>query len=454
MDNKLTVKFATYSNALPPQRIRLEKPGWAGDEQKMVDGSEPQPWHCLPFVEAATYGLELVYPYETECHVVNDGGKVRFEFDYAREPGGILTGGEFITFFPKPPEKFYLFNARVDLVAPPGHVLRTEPHPRAFTDETGTAPLAICGHVQSEWWTRKLFVVFKTPPPGGRHIFRKGEPYVQILFVPHRAVYETKPLTKEEEASRRKRETEVDQSKGKISQNVWKNPAGNEFSDYYKVLARAFGRDAHAGVDAVVAGGMKAHLDGLPSDKPIAAALAEAQEKLKADRYNEAKAIYTHVLSRDPDNAEAMSNLGICAACTGAPMVGLKLMNQAIALEPHSAEYHNNLGELLRMMGRFAEAESVFKTSLRVNPRDAGVLSTLGLTVAQQGRAEEGLRTARAAVVLNPNLAAAHYRVGLILAMLRDFAAARASQQAALAVDPNFGPARQALQQLPANAPG
>ena len=118
MDNKLTVKFATYANALPPQRIRLEKPGWAGDERKMVDGSEPQPWHCLPFVEAATYGLELVYPYETECHVVNDGGKVRFEFDYANEPGGILTGGEFITFFPKPPEKFYLFNARVDLVAP------------------------------------------------------------------------------------------------------------------------------------------------------------------------------------------------------------------------------------------------------------------------------------------------------------------------------------------------
>ena len=171
-------------------------------------------------------------------------------------------------------------------------------------------------------------------------------------------------------------------------------------------------------------------------------------------RYNEAKAIYSHVLGRDPDNAEAMSNLGICAACTGAPMVALKLMNQAVALEPHSAEYHNNLAELLRMMGRFAEAESVFRTSLRINPRDAGVLSTLGLTIAQQGRAEEGLRTARDALLTNPNLAAAHYRVGLILAMLRDFAAARASQEAALALDPNFGPARQALQQLPANAPG
>src|SRR3954451_12349222 len=202
--DKLTIKYATYANALPPRRVKLEKPGWAGDLRKMEDGSEPQPWHCLPFVEAATYGLELLYPYETECVVVNDNGDVRFEFDYEKEPGGILTGVEFITFFPKPPAKFYLFNTRIDLQAPPGHVLRTEPHPRAFSDETGTAPLAICGHVQSEWWSRKLFVVFKSPPPGGRNVFRKGAPYAQILFVPQRANYDLERFPPDEEAARRK----------------------------------------------------------------------------------------------------------------------------------------------------------------------------------------------------------------------------------------------------------
>jgi Flp pilus assembly protein TadD len=448
--DKLTIKYAAYANALPPRRVKLEKPGWAGDLRKMEDGSEPQPWHCLPFVEGATYGLELIYPYETECVVVNDGGAVRFEFDFANEPGGVLTGGEFITFFPKPPEKFYLFNTRLDLVAPPGHVLRTEPHPRAFADETGTAPLAICGHVQSEWWPRKLFVVFKSPRPGERNVFRKGEPYAQVLFVPQRANYVLEPLAPEEESARRKRETEIDASKYQIATNVWKNPIGNEFADYYKVLARAFQRDGQSGVDSAVAEGMRRHEAGLPFDKSIAEALAQGQEKIREHKYNEARAIYQHVLGREPGNPDAMSNLGICAAVTGAPAVGLKLMQQAVQILPNAPTYHNNLGELLRMLGRFNEAEAEFRTSLRLNPRDAGIVSTLGLTIAQQGRVDEGMRLVRDATAMDPAAVGPHYRLGLILAQLKRFAEARTEFEAALRLDPTFAVARDELNKLPA----
>src|SRR5882724_6387044 len=96
---KLEIKYFTYDEAPPLRPIRMSVPGWSGPPQKMVDGSEPQPWHCLPFTEGSTYGLELLYPYETECHVVNEGGRVRFDWDFAAEPGGMLTGGEFVTFF-------------------------------------------------------------------------------------------------------------------------------------------------------------------------------------------------------------------------------------------------------------------------------------------------------------------------------------------------------------------
>lgn len=449
---KLTIKYSTYARALPPERIKLEKPGWAGSpDLRMVDGSEPQPWHCLPFAEAATYGLELVYPYETECQVVNDGGTdLRFEFDYTKEPGGILTGGEFISFFPKPPAKFYIFNTRVDIAAPPGYVLRTEPHPRAFADETGTAPLAICGHVQSEWWTRKLFVVFKSPPRGQRHVFRKGEPYVQILFVPQRVTYETQPFTPEEEAHRRKREADIDAAKLHISQNVWRNPAGQEFSDYYKILARAFLRDGQAGVDGTVAEGTRKLQEALPKDKPLAEQLAHGYELLRQEKYQDARAVFQHVLAVDPRNAEALTNLGIVAACTGAPVVGLKLMNQAVALQPNNPAYHNNLGELLRMIGKFPEAEHAFRASLRLNPNDAGILSTLGQTLAQQGRVQEGIDMMRRAVAATPNSPAPHFRLGQILAGQRRYAEARAAYEAALAVDPAFVHATRALRELPA----
>jgi hypothetical protein len=159
--DKLKVKYATYSKATPPQPIRVKVPGWAGSpEHKMEDGSPGQPWHCLPFVEASTYGLELIYPFETECQIINDNGKVRSERDFAQESGGELTGAEFCTCYPKESSKHYLSTTRIDVKAPPGHAIRTEPHPRFFTDDTQTCPLAVIGHLQTDWWPRKLFVVF------------------------------------------------------------------------------------------------------------------------------------------------------------------------------------------------------------------------------------------------------------------------------------------------------
>jgi tetratricopeptide (TPR) repeat protein len=447
---KLDIKYALYAKAMPPQPIKVKKPGWGGTLDKMENGSEPQPWHCLPFVEASTYGLELLYQYDTECHVVNDNGKIRYEWDFSKEPGGVLTGGEFMSFAPEHAPKFYLFNTRLDLQAPPGHVIRTEPHPRFYTDDTGTVPVAIGGHVQAEWWPRKLFVVFKVPPPGQRHVFRKGEPYVQLLFVPQRVAYETTKMTEEEEKRRRELETVIDTAKTHISENNWHNPAGVNFGDYYKVMARGFAREGVAGVDAAIQDGMRRYRESLPKDKTLAEALAEGKQHLDARRYNEAKAIFTHVLERDPNNAEAFTQLGIVAASIGQVREALQLMARAVQLQPNVSTYHANLGELLRLLNRFQEAEQAFRAALRLAPRDAGLLSVLGLCLAQQGRVNEGLDACRAALKLDPNAMLVHFRMGMIHAQQRQYAQARASYEAALKADPNFEPARQALRELPA----
>src|SRR5690348_10157818 len=169
MTERLQIPYRIEPKILPPQPIKLKVPGWAGSPTlKMENGSEPQPWHCLPFVEGAAYGLELLYPYDAECHIINDAGDVKIEW----QPGGTEEPGAFGLFYPMP-ARFYTFGASLDLQAPPGYVLRTGPHPRFFTDDTGTVPVALLGHVQTEWWAKKLFLVFKVPPPGSRHIFRK-----------------------------------------------------------------------------------------------------------------------------------------------------------------------------------------------------------------------------------------------------------------------------------------
>src|SRR5262249_12114480 len=148
--------------------------------------------------------------------------------------------------------KYYLFNTRLDVQTPPGYVLRTEPHPRYFTDDSGTVPLAMIGHLQNEWYPRSLFVVFRGPRQGQRHIFRKGEPFVQILVVPKRMDYDLTEMTSAEGTKRRELAGTIQRLKSDIAENIWHNPDNNEFNNHYKVLARAFARDGMVGVEEVL----------------------------------------------------------------------------------------------------------------------------------------------------------------------------------------------------------
>jgi tetratricopeptide (TPR) repeat protein len=449
---ELEIRYSTYDKAQPPRLVRLKNPGWGGQAQKMVDGSEPQPWHCLPFTEGSTYGLELVYQYERECHVINDGGMVRFEWDYASEPDCKLQGSEFITFFPKEASRYYAFNTGVDIKPPSGYVICTLPHPRFFTDATGTVPISMIGHVQSEWWPKKFFVVFKAPLPGERHIFRKGEPYVQLRFEPRRATYQITKMDQQEEAARRNQEQSVVVSSLDIARNVWRNPAGYAFNDHYKMLARAFERGGTEGVEEAIETARARRDDWLPRDKPIAECLELGRQRELERKYRDAFAIYNLVLSRDPHNAEAANRMGIIAASTEKMVLAMELMSRAVALAPGSAKYQSDMGELLRRLGRLQEAEAALRASLQINAVDPQVLSNLGLTLSQQGRVAEGIAACRSALTIESRSAIAHFRMGLILSEQRQYAGARAYFETTLALAPNFQEARQRLDDLPATA--
>ncbi len=449
----LLVRYHTYAKADPPQPIRVKVGDWGGTPQKMQDGAAGQPWHCLPFVEASTYGLELVYQYDTECQVINDNGVVRFEWDFRQEPGGELTGGEFISFAPKRASRYYLFNTGLDVVAPPGHVVRTEPHPRFFTDDTDTVPLSMSGHLQQEWYPRLLFVVFRAPRPGQRHIFRKGEPYAQLLFVPQSVSYDLVELTPEEAARRRELQAAMTIARAEIADHSWQDCDGAILDNHYKVLANAFARGGTAGVEQLIQEGVVRHERSLPTDKTLAECLILASQLVGERKYRAASAIYAHVLSHEPNNPEALSHLGICVACLGNFTLGIDMMARAVALEPRWPRFHSNLGEMQRLLGRHREAEAAFRASLQLNPNDPGIWSVLGLTLAQQGRPDEGIQACQMALALNHSLPVAHFRMGTILAQYGQYAEARACFETALVLDANFADARHALQALPAAAP-
>src|SRR5688572_32640765 len=81
-------------------------------------------------------------------------------------------------------------------------VVRVEPHPRFYTDATGTCPCAVAGHIHTAFWPRIFFVVFKAPWPGQTHVFRKDEPYAQLLVVPRKVLYDARPMAEEQARAR------------------------------------------------------------------------------------------------------------------------------------------------------------------------------------------------------------------------------------------------------------
>lgn len=246
MSETLELKCRTWYKGVIPRRTKLEVPGWAGDSHGHSDGDKPQPWHCVPFVEGATYGLEMIYPFDSECRVSVRDGQCVFDGDFSNEPAP--PGVHFPPFQQFAPGH-YGFTSSLDIKAPPGHVVRLEPHPRYYIDETNTVPLCITGHIQTEWWPKIFFVVFKSPRPGDVHVFRKDEPYGQILIVPKRIQYKFTAQTDEEAGIRNTRCQRISAYARKVAKNSWTDHKGNVFDDKYKILAGLFAKGGEKAVD-------------------------------------------------------------------------------------------------------------------------------------------------------------------------------------------------------------
>jgi hypothetical protein len=254
---ELIAKYRVLDGGSAPGPIRLQIPGWAGKDKNHGDGAEPQPWHCPPFVDASTYGHELVYPYKSECRVRRIGGEVVFEGDFSNEGWLIGENGEYVTGDQErkktPPMMLfasghYGMSGAYDIEPPDGYALRTEPHPRFYTDQTGTVPCLVPGHIQ-RWWSRIFFVVFKAPREGETHIFSHGEPYGQILVVPQKNPVRFSPFSEEERLARENRDRRIGEHGSKIASKRWIDKSGFSFDDKYRVLCSSYARGGYAAVD-------------------------------------------------------------------------------------------------------------------------------------------------------------------------------------------------------------
>jgi len=190
------VKVRLHDPRLKPRRTRMAMPGWGGQTEPRADGSHEQPWHCIPFTEAATAGIELFYPYDDELHVSQRDGLPVFS-----HPGQPDAPSDQPAPFRSFGAGYYTYQSSIDLKVEPGLAIKVETHPRFYTDRTGTVPIAVPALIR-HWWPMIYFVVFKVPAEGQTHIFRSGEPFMQMTVVEADATIELIDMPAEEAAER------------------------------------------------------------------------------------------------------------------------------------------------------------------------------------------------------------------------------------------------------------
>lgn len=261
---EILLKYRTWYNGTAPKPIKLQIPGWSGESNAHANGDKPMPWHCIPFVEASTYGLELLYFFDTECHVKNIDGSIIFEGNFAEEQQKIkdVALPPFMTFAPG----HFGMTSCLDIQTPEGFVLRTEPHPSFFTDETNTVPCCIPGHLQTEWWSKIFFLVFKNPYPGQTLVFKKNQPIAKILIVPKKIQYKIEKMTSEEEKNRMSMDYSIDFCTKKLAKNQWTDYLGNKFNDKYKVLSKIYAKKGLLGIENEIIS-IKDEINTIPGKK-------------------------------------------------------------------------------------------------------------------------------------------------------------------------------------------
>ncbi|MFQ5413094.1 MAG: tetratricopeptide repeat protein, partial [Phycisphaerae bacterium] len=162
-----------------------------------------------------------------------------------------------------------------------------------------------------------------------------------------------------------------------------------------------------------------------------------ADLSVRAQRWQDADAYYTRLLSRNPGSAQVLAGYATALMGLKQPDRAVAALRAALDLQPESANTHYALAGALFDMRRFAEARHHLDEAVRIDPNLVHAHYDLGALLVEQGEFESGIEHLRVAVKLAPDFADAHYNLGVALAMTGRLAEAKRAIDHAGQLNPN-----------------
>jgi tetratricopeptide (TPR) repeat protein len=128
---------------------------------------------------------------------------------------------------------------------------------------------------------------------------------------------------------------------------------------------------------------------------------------------------YEDAIARNPEDAEAHSNLGQVLVRLGRPSDALPHFDRAIALIEGRWAYHFNRARALKLLGRLDESIAAYRTVEQLLPDDYATIFNLGQTLHLKGDEAAAVQEYLKAIALNPDDGSFRLALGISLEKLQ-----------------------------------
>ncbi len=224
------LKFAKAAPYIPdPERSRP----LITDEHKERGAHEPPfpvPYHCKPWSDGQRIGWTLFYGFLTPITVVGLGdGRtgIENEAQLARETNQQRVADHFA-------QGFFGLGVGYTLMTPPGFVSLVIP-PTQPPANLETVPFV----VESDWYPRQLFLLFKAPAKGVRIPLDHKDELARVVVVPRHEPLTAEPMsTAELEVIEQRRTAYLEEEKTTPSR--WTAATGDTFTHLYKEWSKRY----------------------------------------------------------------------------------------------------------------------------------------------------------------------------------------------------------------------
>src|SRR5207253_2262494 len=147
----------------------------------------------------------------------------------------------------------------------------------------------------------------------------------------------------------------------------------------------------------------------------IAGLVHGAKKNFQQGNYRAAGKQYQQILAEDPNNLEALSNLGVVYVRSGDLRSAESTLGKAVTIAPDNDFLLTTLGIVQYRQSKFDEAIVQLTKAIAINPKSATAHNYLGIAASQKGRQKEAETEILQALANNPDDADAHFNLAVIL---------------------------------------